>query len=177
MTGISIRPATERDGPALARAHLASRELHRPWVEPFTDLVGFERWFAPIRAGRKLSFLVEDAGDLAGVVNLGEIVMGGFANAYMGYYAMAGTRRGGAMTTGVALVLRHAFSRAGLHRVEANIQPANARSIALVRRLGFRLEGFSPRYLRIGGEWRDHERWAILADEFDAGLATQAPLR
>jgi ribosomal-protein-alanine N-acetyltransferase len=52
-----------------------------------------------------------------------------------------------------------------LHRVEANIQPNNAASIALVKRCGFRLEGFSPRYLKIAGEWRDHERWALLADE------------
>ena len=41
----------------------------------------------------------------------------------------------------------------------------NLASIALVRRVGFHKEGFSPRYLRIGGVWRDHERWALLADE------------
>jgi ribosomal-protein-alanine N-acetyltransferase len=72
------------------------------------------------------------------------------------------------MREGLTLVLRHAFETIGLHRVEANIQPGNARSIALVERLGFRREGYSPRYLRIGGEWRDHVRYAILAEDVDA---------
>jgi ribosomal-protein-alanine N-acetyltransferase len=61
-------------------------------------------------------------------------------------------------------VIRIAFGRLGLHRLEANIQPNNEASIALVRACGFRKEGFSPRYLKIRGRWRDHERWAILAD-------------
>ncbi len=68
------------------------------------------------------------------------------------------------MTEAADLAVRYAFDTLGLHRVEANIQPGNAPSIALVRRLGFAREGFSPRYLRISGEWRDHERWARLAD-------------
>jgi ribosomal-protein-alanine N-acetyltransferase len=71
------------------------------------------------------------------------------------------------MTEGLALVLRHAFGTIGLHRVEANVQPENERSIALLERLGFRREGYSPKYLRIGGEWRDHVRYAILAEEFE----------
>jgi [ribosomal protein S5]-alanine N-acetyltransferase len=69
------------------------------------------------------------------------------------------------MTEAVRLATAHAFAALGLHRLEANIQPGNTRSIALVKRLGFRLEGFSPRYLFIDGEWRDHERWALLEDE------------
>jgi ribosomal-protein-alanine N-acetyltransferase len=70
------------------------------------------------------------------------------------------------MREGLVLVLRHAFETVGLHRVEANIQPENVRSIALVEGLGFRREGYSPRYLRIGGEWRDHVRYAILSETF-----------
>jgi [ribosomal protein S5]-alanine N-acetyltransferase len=73
------------------------------------------------------------------------------------------------MTEGLDLLLREAFGPIGLHRVEANVQPGNDRSIALVERLGFRFEGYSPRYLKIGGRWRDHLRYAILAEDFLAG--------
>ena len=69
------------------------------------------------------------------------------------------------MREAMELVLDHAFGPLALHRIEANIQPGNAPSIALARGAGFRLEGFSPRYLLIGGRWRDHERYAITADE------------
>jgi len=67
------------------------------------------------------------------------------------------------------LALRHAFRPLKLHRVEANIQPENVASIRLVERLGFRREGFSPRYLKIGGRWRDHVRYALLAEEWRSG--------
>ena len=60
----------------------------------------------------------------------------------------------------------HAFKAMKLHRVEANIQPRNVRSRALVKKLGFHREGVSPRYLKINGRWRDHERWAILAEDW-----------
>jgi ribosomal-protein-alanine N-acetyltransferase len=62
-------------------------------------------------------------------------------------------------------VLRHAFGALKLHRVQASIQPENERSIALVRSAGFRKEGLSLRYLKIGGRWRDHEHWAITIED------------
>lgn len=70
------------------------------------------------------------------------------------------------MKEGLSLVIHRAFEELGLHRVEANIQPENRASRALVRGLGFRLEGFSPRYLKILGRWRDHERWALTAEDW-----------
>jgi len=97
-----------------------------------------------------------------------EIVRGAFQSGYLGYWVGGPYARQGYMTEAVGLVLRQAFGRLGLHRVEANVQPHNAASTALVRRLGFRLEGRSPRYLKIGGRWRDHDRWALLADEWRA---------
>jgi ribosomal-protein-alanine N-acetyltransferase len=48
------------------------------------------------------------------------------------------------------------------------VQPGNAPSIALVERCGFVREGFSERYLKIGGRWRDHVRFAIRADQWQS---------
>ena len=70
------------------------------------------------------------------------------------------------MSAGLKLVLKKAFEELDLHRLEANIQPDNFRSINLVKNNGFKKEGFSPRYLKINGEWRDHERWAITHEDF-----------
>ncbi len=174
MTGPAIagegirldRPLREDAAPLIA-AHQASRDLHRPWVEPFTDQAGFDAWFLRGLTGANISLIVRRMNDATpvGIVNLNEIVGGAFLSAYLGYWAMAGQDGRGVMRVALGLAIAHAFGALGLHRLEANIQPGNGRSIALVRRLGFRQEGFSPRYLRIGGEWRDHERWAILADE------------
>jgi ribosomal-protein-alanine N-acetyltransferase len=70
------------------------------------------------------------------------------------------------MAEGLELVMRQCFRRLKLHRLEANIQPDNERSKHLVERAGFRYEGYSPRYLKIGGRWRDHERWAITREDW-----------
>jgi len=102
---------------------------------------------------------------LVGVAAVSEIVRGLFRSAYLGYYAFAPHQGQGLMREGLSLVIRQAFGRLRLHRLEANIQPGNAASRRLVRTLGFRREGYSRRYLKVRGRWRDHERWALLADE------------
>ena len=127
----------------------------------------FDAWIH--NAGPSLHPLLlvsRDDGGLAGVFTLSQIVLGHFCSAYLGAYALAPYAGRGLMAEGLDLLLQHAFERAGLHRVEANIQPGNVRSIRLFERGGFKLEGRSPRYLRIGGEWRDHERWALTLEDW-----------
>ena len=167
MTRLTLRPAQASDAEALITANRESRAHHAPWVEPFTDRPGFDAWFQRQLTGPNLGLVAAEAhsGGIAGVVNLNQIVGGAFQSAYLGYYGMARFARQGLMTEALRLAIAHAFGPLGLHRLEANIQPDNAASRTLVQRLGFRLEGVSPRYLRIGGLWRDHERWAVLADE------------
>lgn len=167
MSRIVLRRPAYGDGAAMIAAHLRSRDFLHPWVAPFIDEDGFEAWYGRLVTGPNVSFLAieQQSGEIAGVANISQIVMGLFRSAYLGYYAMAGMEGRGLMREALEQVLDFAFGELGLHRLEANIQPGNTRSIALVERLGFRKEGFSPRYLRIDGAWRDHERWAILADD------------
>lgn len=100
------------------------------------------------------------------MVSLNQIFMGPFQNAMLGYWLGVAHTGRGYMTEGLALAVRHAFSDLGLHRVEANIRPENAASLALIRRLGFREEGYSPRYLEIAGVWADHVRFAMTVEDW-----------
>jgi ribosomal-protein-alanine N-acetyltransferase len=112
--------------------------------------------------------LVEDR-RIIGVCNLSQIFRGNLQQAFLGYWVGAAFSGRGYMTDALRLVLRYAFEDLKLHRIEANIQPENGDSKRLVARVGFRLEGFSPRYLKVVGRWRDHERWAICRDDW-AGI-------
>ena len=114
-----------------------------------------------------------DTGDLAGFVNVNDIVTGALRSASVGYGAFVPHDGAGLLTEAVGLALDEGFGSLGLHRIEANVQPGNDRSLALVRRLGFQLEGYSRRFLHIEGDWRDHLRWAIVADDW---LARPDPL-
>jgi ribosomal-protein-alanine N-acetyltransferase len=142
-----------------------SRALHHPWITAPSTPFQFRAYVRGVRLASNCSFLVcrSDTGSIAGVINVSNIVFGLFRSGYLGYYAFSGHERQGFMRDGLKAVLRHAFDSLKLHRLEANIQPDNFPSIALARSCGFAREGFSPRYLKIGGRWRDHERWAILA--------------
>jgi [ribosomal protein S5]-alanine N-acetyltransferase len=146
----------------------ASRALHRPWTDLADSPARFGELLARAAAPTDAVFLiVRDADDvIVGVAHLSQIFLGNFRSAYLGFSAFIPFAGQGYMTEGLPLVLRDAFHRIGLHRLEANIQPGNVRSIALVERVGFRREGYSPRYLKIAGRWRDHVRYAILAEEF-----------
>jgi [ribosomal protein S5]-alanine N-acetyltransferase len=162
---LRVLARTDRDEfLALARE---SRELHRPWTYPPERADQFDDLFARSRRDDFVCLLgcLTSNDAIAGVFTISQIVRGAFQSAYLGYYAHGRYARQGLMREAMQQVLDHAFGPLALHRLEANIQPGNQPSIALARGAGFRLEGFSPRYLLIGGQWRDHERYAITVDE------------
>lgn len=143
-----------------------SRSFQRPWVDPPTTDSAYDRLLERQATDEFEGFLFirRTDGELVGACNLSQIFYGNFKNAYIGFAAVARHARQGYMREGIALVLNRAFGPLRLHRVEANIQPANEPSRSLVRSLGFVKEGLAERYLKIGGRWRDHERWAIRAE-------------
>lgn len=167
MSRVAVRPVRWTDAFELIKANYESRSHHLPWVQPFLDQNGFEQWFGRLLTGPNISLVAREreTHGIVGVFNISEIVWGGFRSAYLGYFGMSAFSRRGLMTEGLNLTTRYAFSEIGLHRLEANIQPGNRASLALIKRGGFRKEGYSPQYLKIAGEWRDHERWALLSSD------------
>jgi len=143
-----------------------SRELHHPWVSPASSPWQFNQRLQRYRGANNVSLLaIDEQEKLIACINLNEIVRGAFQSAYVGYFAFEPFAGKGLMQQAMKLVIDHAFSELRLHRVEANIQPSNARSIKLIKSLGFRHEGFSPRYLKIDGSWKDHERFALTVED------------
>lgn len=174
---VELCPPTAADEPEFVAAMRASRELHLPWLTTLARTSGEYAAYLDRNAGDRFAGRLvrrRSDGALVGVFNISEIIRGGLCSAFLGYGAVGAHAGQGYMREGLALVLAEAFGPLRLHRLEASIQPANHASIALVRGGGFRYEGLSPRYLAIGGRWRDHERWAADADTW---RALSAPLR
>lgn len=169
---VFFRAPTRSDQDEFLELMRASRAFHKPWASAPTDEDRYAAYLADARRPDFEAMLIcrsEDAA-IVGFFNLSQIVRRGLQSAYLGYAVGKAHASQGYMREGLELVLRHAFTTLRLHRVEANIQPGNKASIALARGAGFRREGFSPRYLKISGRWRDHERWAILAEEWRNGV-------
>jgi ribosomal-protein-alanine N-acetyltransferase len=167
---VSIAHPTAADQDDFIAAMRASRRLHRPWISmPMTpgDYAVYLQRSADPRRAFYLARRRED-GAVVGFFNVSEIIRGKLQGAFLGYGGVAATAGHGLMTEAMRLVLRAAFTDLKLHRLEANIQPGNVASKRLAERCGFRYEGFSPQYLKVGGRWRDHERWAITAGDWRA---------
>jgi ribosomal-protein-alanine N-acetyltransferase len=171
---LRLRFLAEGDGPLLAASFSQNREWLAPWdpVRPrdFFTAAFQERAVESARreAMRDQSYRFaafhrfdargeeedeESSRTLAGVVAVANIVRGAFQSATLGYWIVESHSGRGLGREMVGAAVNWAFERAGLHRVQAAIQPDNERSRRLILSLGFRREGFAPRYLKIAGEW------------------------
>ncbi len=164
---VSIEEISAAHRQAFLKASNQSNKLHSAWVNPPLDNAGFDRHLEKYSDDKNYSFIAIDGdANLIGCINLNEIVRGALQSAYMGYYVFSPYEGKGLMSQAMRLVIIEAFSVLKLHRLEANIQPDNERSLNLVRSIGFRHEGYAENYLQINGSWQDHERFAITAEEF-----------
>jgi len=171
MTAIIIRDLSTADKVEFIKAMNSSLTFHTPWVQAPQTSEEFDQFYKGTQQDNKKCFLAcNNAGNIVGVFNLNEIVRGFFQSAYLGYYGVSDHSGKGNMSAALKLVLAAAFNEMQLHRIEANIQPENTVSIALVKANGFLKEGYSPRYLKINDEWRDHERLAITLEDYESGI-------
>ena len=173
----AIRPLEASDLPALVEARLRNREFLTEW-EPTRD----ESFFTPAGQARELAlddaawrtatgfpFAILDAAEgdrLIGRVALANIVRGVWQNATLGYWVSENAGSRGHGTAAVRLALRFGFEVAGLHRIQPAIMPRNVRSKRVVEKCGFRHEGVALRYLKINGEWEDHDIYALTAEDW-----------
>ncbi|MCZ0945326.1 MAG: GNAT family protein [Gammaproteobacteria bacterium] len=161
---VYLRPVNRRDRDEFIAVMRRSASLHEPWIHPPITREAFSRYLKRLEQGDHVGLLVieKETDAIVGCFNINNIVRGSFLSASLGYYAAQPYAGRGYMQEGLEQVITWAVEKLGLHRLEANIQPRNQRSIALVRRCGFKREGVSPDYLFIAGAWRDHERWTWL---------------
>jgi ribosomal-protein-alanine N-acetyltransferase len=141
---VALYSPEESDRDEFIAAMRASRDYHHPWTAPPTTRGDFEALVARSRLDQHQAFLVRrlDTGELVGYFNLSHIIRGALQSAFLGYSAVAAQAGQGFMTDGLRLLLRYAWHDLGLHRIEANVQPGNRLSVALLERCGFVREGF-----------------------------------
>lgn len=177
-----VRDLPPRAGAAVARFHRESWDFHRRW-EPFrphdyfTSRVQRRILRSERRADGTLHLwmllpqsrrgVVWGRSTIVGSVSVSSIIRGFFQNCFLGYKVDARYARQGYTREALGAVLDYLFNDLGLHRVEANVMPANGPSQALLRSLGFREEGRSPAYLQIQGVWEDHLHFVMLRERWN----------
>ena len=172
---VAIRAFSSRDADELTELRVRNREFLTPW-EPTRTSAFFTRagqraeierdrheWLAD----RTYAFAIveRDGGAMRGRIALANVVRGAWENATMGYFVDVAAGSRGYASEAVSLALRFAFGSCRLHRVQAAVMPHNVRSKRVLEKNGFRHEGFSPRYLRLDGAWRDHDLFALTVED------------
>jgi ribosomal-protein-alanine N-acetyltransferase len=167
---VTLRLPSSKDHREFIALNRASKQANRGLISMPTNEQQFAAFRKRSNTESSICFFIclVKNGSIIGAASLSQIFRGGFQNAYLGYYVASPYTGHGYMTEALELMLRYAFKNLKLHRLEANVQPGNAASIALVKRAGFVLEGYSERYLKVCGRWRDHERWAITSEVWRA---------
>lgn len=175
---VALRPMRRGDEAAWTRIRASGPQWFRPWdsTRPpqstdealtFSQLVRVMNRRA--RAGLALPWAVDytppgQPPRFVGQVTVSGIQRGSASWAQIGYWVDPAWAGRGIIPTAVAMACDHCFA-IGLHRIEIAIRPENINSLAVVRKLGFRLEGRRERYMHVNGEWRDHDMFVLTSED------------
>lgn len=181
---VAVRPIRLRDAGDWSRIRMRDqRHLERwepsapgPWGDRNAYWAWPPQWFALrglARRGQCMPFVITVDGHYAGQITIGNIIRASLRSAWVGYWVSSQVVAGGVATAAVALVVDHALTLGGLHRIEATVRPENDPSISVLTKVGFRQEGLFERYLDVAGGWRDHLCFAITAEETGSGLVNR----
>lgn len=131
----------------------------------------------PVRRSYRRVGIVDDR--IVGMFNLFNCSSGLTLSADISWWVARPFVQRGYATSGVRLLLRHAFADLpeglGLHKVMAMIAPENVASVKLARALGFRPFTQEDHYVRVGENWKRHECW--LADSLAPTITEIKPPR
>ena len=172
-----IRNFTEADAQLAAAYHQRNRDFLYRWSplrdESFYTVKGqrdlIQHDLLQEQSGRGLRlwiFRKEHHHETIGNMSLSQIVGGHFSSGFLGYQLDKDMLRQGYMKEALQVLLKEAFKRFELHRIEANIMTENHASRALIESLGFTLEGNARKYLNIRGRWEDHLHYVLLREDW-----------
>jgi ribosomal-protein-alanine N-acetyltransferase len=174
-----LRPLRRRDGRDWNAVRTSNQAWLAPWEATHPEDAGRPMTFGAMirgfdreaRAGRMLPLAIELDGRFVGQATVSGIVWGSLRSGQIGYWVDRAVAGRGVTPNAVAMIVDHCFFGLGMHRIEVNIRPENVPSRRVVEKLGFRQEGFHPRYLHIDGGWRDHVGYALTVEDVaPAGL-------
>lgn len=170
-TAVDLRAFTLADVGELVDLRLRTREFNTPYEprrsEAFFTEAGqraeVQRDLDAWETDRMYAFAIveRESGRICGRVALANIVRGAWESCTLGYFVDEACNGRGYATEAVGLAVGFALGPARLHRVQAAVMPHNLRSARVLEKNGFEREGFAPRYLRLDGEWRDHDLFAL----------------
>lgn len=186
MPRLVLRCWQPSDAPLLADAVTASLEHLRPWmpwvaVEPeeleakVQRLRGFRAMFD---TDRDYVYGIFSPGEDEVIGGTGMHTRIGEDALEIGYWISARHIGRGYATEASAALTRAGFELHGLERMEIRCDPANARSLAVPRKLGYTHEGTLRGNVRgVDGAMRDTMVWALLRGDYAGSPSASAQMR
>lgn len=178
---VGVRLITKRDAVPLEKLLLDNRSwleqweathpgLIRPLVPGFSLKPAIKNLLYAHRQGTTLPLVITYRDHAVGQLTASGIQYGSLSSAQLGYWISEDVAGRGITPVAVALASDYLMRSQGLHRIEICIRPENSASLRVVEKLGFRYEGRRPNYIHIDGRWRDHDSFALTAEDLPQGL-------